>query len=208
MLLKPSHVLFYMDYFLLGKYIFYWMIFGLSHTILAFEGVKDKFPLKGRGYRIFYNIVATLIFLFVIVNVPSLSPYLFSMSQIEFWRKILAVTLFAVSGIFGILGLMAWNLLGFVGLKEEDDPLRTDGIYKISRHPVYTSAILAFFAFIVIDPNETTISWLLGAGGYFVVGSYFEEKKLLKVFKEYSEYRNKVGRFFPWRGTHFKTIAS
>ncbi len=112
--------------------------------------------------------------------------------------------LFFVSGmIILLIGILSWDLLGFIGLKPEDGPLRTGGIYRLSRHPVYTGGLLVFLSTLLVDINEASLSWVLGAGGYFVLGSIPEEGKLNGVFEEYKEYKRNVGRFFPWKRWHW-----
>ena len=80
--------------------------------------------------------------------------------------------------IITTFGLLRWNLLGFIGLAKEDDPLNTKGIYALSRHPVYSGFILIFLSTLIIEISSNSLSWLFGGGGYFLFGSIFEEKKL------------------------------
>ncbi len=73
-----------------------------------------------------------------------------------------------------------------------------DGIYKYLRHPLYGSLTWMFFAGGMIYNN-----WAVMAANAFVFIPFMvyrakqEETLLMEQFKEYKEYREKTGMFFP-----------
>jgi len=72
-----------------------------------------------------------------------------------------------------------------------------NGMYSYLRHPLYTSLIWMFTGacFVYLNYLALISVWLI-----FVPFMYYrakqEEKLLMAEFKEYQEYRNKVGMFF------------
>ena len=195
-----------MDFVLLIQGLLPWVIFGALHSFLATNSWKESFPLKGQSYRIFYNFVSTISLLGVFYFIPPPEFELESLSNVSIIQFAIFLLFATLSIIFGILGLRAWDILGFLGLRQENGNLNTGGIYTISRHPVYTAALLGLLAINVIMPSIPNFAFLLGMGGYFVLGTIPEEKKLSRFFEGYDDYRKKVGRFFPWRKSHFRQL--
>lgn len=75
--------------------------------------------------------------------------------------------------------------------------LKVVGAYKWARHPIYTGVILAFLGFAIIADSGYK---LIVAGFLFLLfyfKSQYEEQRLLVMFPEYQEYKQKTGRFFP-----------
>lgn len=198
------------DWILVFEYMGYWLLFGVSHTLLTLEGFKKVVPLNGRAYRIFYNVVAAGILFFIFTKIPSITSVIVSgiSGESETTMKLLFYLLAGLGIIVAGLGVLSWDILGFLGLTKEDGPLKTKGIFGLSRHPVYSGILLLFLSALVLEFNPTTISWFFGAGGYFIVGTIPEEKKLNGFFTEYQDYRLNVGRFFPWKNRHFNYIKN
>ena len=76
--------------------------------------------------------------------------------------------------------------------------LVTKGVYKIVRHPLYASLIWMFYAGAIIYFNW--VAFLLNTF-IFIPFMYYrakqEENLLTKQFKNYKQYQNNVGMFFP-----------
>lgn len=82
--------------------------------------------------------------------------------------------------------------------KNTTDQLITSGIYKIIRHPIYTSFKMALIATLLIFPNIYFL--LIGALAFlgFTFIALLEEDFLRKHFgKTYESYLKKTGRFYP-----------
>jgi len=79
----------------------------------------------------------------------------------------------------------------------EDQRLVTSGVYRLVRHPLYASLIWMFFGASLAYEN---LAALLANALIFVPFMAYrarqEEKLLLKEFREYAEYRQRVGMFF------------
>ena len=82
------------------------------------------------------------------------------------------------------------------GTPKEDTSLTTDGVFRLSRNPMYVGVYATIIASSLYTLNPVVI--LLGA---FVAGVHHsivlaEEKHMKKVFsREYSEYCNRVRRY-------------
>lgn len=111
--------------------------------------------------------------------------------------------------IFIIIYLIgtAFNLLGryYLGhnwgnnvIIYKNHTLVNEGVYKVVRHPLYASIIWMIYSVGVMCQNYLVI--ILNTI-IFIPFMYYrakqEEKELVKEFKEYEDYRKRVGMFFP-----------
>ncbi|MFN7037866.1 MAG: methyltransferase family protein, partial [Bellilinea sp.] len=72
----------------------------------------------------------------------------------------------------------------------------TWGLYRWVRHPLYTCSLLFLWLMPVMSWNLLALN--LGVTLYFIIGSRFEEDKLLDEFGEaYAEYRRRTPAFLP-----------
>ena len=99
----------------------------------------------------------------------------------------------------GILFIIAFGNLGTslrVGLPEQETVLKTTGIFRFSRNPLYMSVYLICLASLMYYPNQVNL--VLVAYGIFVHHRIIlgEEKFLTEKFgSQWEEYRKKVGRY-------------
>ena len=78
------------------------------------------------------------------------------------------------------------------------EPLTTRGVNSYVRHPLYTAMFLMFWGRAFDEAALMTAVW---ATLYLVIGTRFEERKLLQIYGEdYARYSAAVPRFFPVRG--------
>jgi protein-S-isoprenylcysteine O-methyltransferase Ste14 len=75
--------------------------------------------------------------------------------------------------------------------------LVTSGVFKISRHPIYTGILIFMFSISLWlgDGYKLSISLLTLTVFYFK--SSYEESLLEATFKDYKIYKRKTGRFLP-----------
>ncbi|GAB4495075.1 MAG: isoprenylcysteine carboxylmethyltransferase family protein [Anaerolineales bacterium] len=182
-------------------------LYGVLHSLMASHTAKNAFrrafgERAFRWYRLLFSLLGGVLFLPILALLAVLpnrtlysipSPWL-----AVFWMVQL-----------GGLALGAWSLAvtdvwTFIGAKQPfappDAPLEKlviSGPYRWVRHPMYTASLL-FLWFV----PQMTANWLalsLGTTLYFIIGGYFEERKLLAQFGEdYARYRAQTPMLIPF----------
>jgi len=177
------------------------LLFALTHSLFASEWCKQwfyRFGMTSQHYRLLYSLFAvalTIGWLFYIYQLPDSSLY-----RIEGWQNglMLAVQL---SGLgIALYSLKSFDAGLFLGLKSahgEPEPFHERGIYRHVRHPMYTGVMLALLASPVQSINSLNLA--LSICCYFVSGSWFEERRMLKAHPQYADYIMRVPAFLPWR---------
>jgi len=75
------------------------------------------------------------------------------------------------------------------------DRLETGGLYGWVRHPMLSGGLLFL---LTSGPSRNNLAFLVMYLLYMVLGGWFEERRLLRVFgDEYARYRREVGAFVP-----------
>lgn len=183
--------------------------YGALHSLLASRRAKDLArrafgPAADRGYRLVYNIVATVTLLPVLA-VPALDPGPVLYRIPWPWRG-LTLAGQGLALLLLLLALRQTDTAAFLGLRQLADPepppsrLVVGGLYRWVRHPLYSAAML--FLWLTPVMTASLLALNLGLTVYFYIGSLFEERKLLAEFgPAYAEYRRQVPRFLPrpWR---------
>jgi protein-S-isoprenylcysteine O-methyltransferase Ste14 len=183
--------------------------YGALHSLLASNPVKQVFrralgQTSDRFYRLFFNIVGGLTFLPVLA-IAALDP---GQTLYQLTRPWVLLTsagqVLAVILLF--LGLMQTDSLHFLGLRQlvhpeasEPSKLVINGLYCHVRHPLYTAGLL----FIWLTPVMTTsvLALNLGLTLYIIVGSIFEERRLVSEFGQaYIDYQSRVPWLIPMPG--------
>jgi protein-S-isoprenylcysteine O-methyltransferase Ste14 len=177
--------------------IFALAIWGLVHSFLASHAAKD-FARRSFGagfmrlYRLAYNIFSVTSFLPVLWLVAALPDQ--NLYSVPSPWKYLMIFGQGLAALCLLIAVFQTDLFYFVGLRQllfaEDKPgsLVTDGFYKLVRHPIYTFSLF----FLWLNPNMTvnSLTFYVGATLYFLIGAYFEERKLLREFGSvYAEYK-------------------
>jgi protein-S-isoprenylcysteine O-methyltransferase Ste14 len=79
--------------------------------------------------------------------------------------------------------------------------LECGGVHKIVRHPLYLGTVLVLWSVFLFFPSLTNLLACIMITLYVVVGSYFEERKLVQIFgKEYKIYQQNIPMFVPGIG--------
>lgn len=186
-----------------------WFTFGLGHSLFASEPVKARLaPLLGPWYRLAYNGFALL----HLAGVWAVGWWLFAPNEAfpyPDWARwsLKGVYILGWGGfLYGLTGYDLGRLMGtaqlrnhFKGITEpEDEPLRTDGLHRYVRHPLYAGGFLIIWGRVGSEFDLAVAVW---ASLYLVVGTVFEERKLLRLYGDaYADYRAKVPAVLPWRG--------
>ena len=176
-------------------------LWGLVHSILASNFAKDMIG-NASFYRLGYNIFAAVSFLPILVLMRTLpdqpvyqvpAPW----SMVMLGGQILAALML-------LTAFLQTDSLSFVGLrqlfeKEKSGQLVTRGLYRIVRHPLYTFGLL--FIWLTSTGTQNSLTVYIGATIYTLVGTHFEERKLLREFGEaYAEYKRKTPMLIPGLG--------
>jgi methanethiol S-methyltransferase len=78
------------------------------------------------------------------------------------------------------------------------------GIHRVVRHPWYLGGILIVWAQELSLPAILVNAVIVG---YFIIGSFLEERKLVREFgNRYREYQQTVSMLFPWRWLKAKIL--
>lgn len=191
---------------------FFWIllagaIFGPIHSLLATIELKAKVEswLGEAGkkyYRFFYVVVAsltTLAYASLVVIFPDKLIY-----KIPFPYVILT-SLLEIGAIVGASRcVLDSRPMSFTGvdvllnpkLSAPDEKLVTSGFYRLMRHPIYTFSLVTLWLSPIMTWN--LLALFLGITAYMLIGSWFEEQKLLRQFGEaYAEYQKKTPAFIP-----------
>ena len=212
-------------YNLAGKYkmiryitlILLWGAWCFLHSFLITPAVTrfvQKYLRKAyRYYRIIYNFIALVSLIPVVI-------YSFSIKRgpVFYWegpfRIIQGILIFSALFLF-IGGAKQYDLASFIGIRQirensncsilnDDCRLNATGILGIVRHPWYSGGILIVWA---RNLDMSAIVTSLVISGYFLIGAFLEERKLLSEFgEEYSDYQQHVSMLFPlkWLGQKWK----
>lgn len=115
----------------------------------------------------------------------------------NWWVKIIGTIMIITGAIINILGrrYLGQNWANHIKIYD-NHTLITTGVYKICRHPLYSSIMLMLFGGSVVFGNWLTA--ILTAGVFIPMMNYRakqEEQMLIQKFLEYKEYMKKTRRF-------------
>ena len=186
-------------------------LFGYTHSLLASEKIKIRFK-KIFGeliafYRLLYNLFS-LVSIYLIYEY-SPKPYIIIYDMPNPYDLIALIPqALSLAGVFWAFKYICFQeFLGLDQIKrffgkryttelDEEFTLRIEGPYRYSRHPVYFFSITLLLFRPVMDLFY--LAFFVCIVAYFYIGSYYEEKKLVRQFGEvYENYRNEVPRIFP-----------
>jgi len=122
-----------------------------------------------------------------------------------FWRDgiIVPVWMFYCGVVLMTLGFgVALLATGFLGWRQAfgvKEGLRTDGLFSVSRHPVYVATWFAMAGWSLILPNTAVLIVLAQWALIYLIAIFLEERWLHKEFGiEYQDYTKSVPRFLGW----------
>lgn len=148
-----------------------------------------KIPLKDIIFVV-VQILLIIAFTFEIESMKIIFPGLL------FW---LGVLLFILGALVTIVAVFYLN----INLSPFPSPLPgakliETGMYRFARHPIYSGLTLAFFGYAIISDSGYKLFIATCLFLLFYFKSIYEEERLIEQFPNYSEYKNRTGRFFPW----------
>jgi protein-S-isoprenylcysteine O-methyltransferase Ste14 len=189
-------------------------LYGFIHSILASEKVKIIFR-KTFGnliafYRIGYNVFALVGLYFIWDLAPHPALQIYKLPQ-PYEYLVLIPQLLSLIGMIWCFKYISFK--EFIGLNQidrylkneyseteldENYTLRIEGPYKFSRHPIYFFSIM--FLMFRVEMNLFYLTMFMSFTAYFYIGSYYEEKKMVRLFgDDFKNYQKKVPRIFPYK---------
>jgi protein-S-isoprenylcysteine O-methyltransferase Ste14 len=195
------------------RVILAWTAFAVFHSLTVSKRYEDM-AQRAMGERAFaayhrllftaYSFVAFLLVVLYLRTVPDRPLY-----RLEGGVRLLFYAAQACGA--ALLLWTPWDVKEFLGIRQwkrqregnPPEPGRNDRLfskkaYGLVRHPLYLgiSAVLAF------QPVQTRNSFLsvVLIVLYFYVGTFFEERRMVRTFgEEYRKYQKRVPRFLPVR---------
>ncbi len=185
--------------------IFAWLLFGITHSVLAAGVIKRIAINKMKGsykyYRFMYSVLATVILVLVIdVHVSTPSVFIWQPPLIQ---EILSVALI-ISGLAIMIACTRKYFMDLSGIdailgKIRPLVLQTGGMHKYVRHPLYSGTLLFVWAIFLYAPYWHNLISCVCITLYTLVGMYFEEKKLVVEYGDaYITYQKTVPGLVPF----------
>jgi methanethiol S-methyltransferase len=187
-------------------------IYGFIHSILASQRVKLLFK-KTFGkliafYRLIFNVFSVVGLYLIWDLAPHPSLQIYKLPQ-PYDYLVLIPQFISLIGIIWCFKYVCFK--EFLGLTQidrylkneysddelnENYTLRIEGPYKYSRHPIYFFSII--FLLLRAEMDLFYLTMFISFTAYFYFGSYYEEKKMVRLFgDDYRNYQKKTPRIFP-----------
>lgn len=186
--------------------ILYWTLFGVVHSVLAMRAWKAWMQTRlgkyFRYYRFTYSIISLLLLVWVLYFQFSLPGN--AIWEVPLFLRILAGILTA-GGITIMMVSMRKYFFTHSGIDVffQQTPssisLQTTGLHSIVRHPLYTGTLLMVWSLWFLFPTWGNLTGCLMITLYTVIGTVFEERKLLQDFGDaYAQYQRRVPMLLPF----------
>jgi methanethiol S-methyltransferase len=184
---------------------FAWLLYGAIHSLMASSFFKDFMSkILGKNYR-FYRLIYNLIAFASLIPVLILQ---FSVEKTSLWQvsdyeQVIGKFICVWGVIFIATALQGYDLGEFSGfdLANDNKPqeLKTDGLLKYMRHPIYFGILLLVWGLFIADASTRNLTGAIAVTIYLLVGIYFEEKKLVETYGEaYQNYQKQVAMLIPF----------
>ncbi|MEE9552814.1 MAG: isoprenylcysteine carboxylmethyltransferase family protein [candidate division Zixibacteria bacterium] len=184
-------------------------VFAIQHSVMARQGFKKMWtkivpePAERSTYVLLSSLALFLLYWQwqpmqgVIWSVENPTGALFLQGLFWLGWVIVLLSTFMIDH-FDLFGLRQVydNLLGKA---TPQIVFKSPALYKIVRHPIYMGFMIAFWATPVMTVGHFVFAFATTA--YMVVGVWFEERDLVRIYgAEYENYRKQVRMFVPLPG--------
>ena len=187
----------------------FWLIFtialwGMMHSLLASMRFKDFIrDMLGVGFMKFYRLLYNF---FAMISITPVLVLMITLPDENVYRvpapwSYLMLAGQALSLLLLFIAMIQFDIFFFTGLRqlieeEKRGNLVTSGFYRSVRHPLYTFALLILWLSPSMSLNSLIVFSSLTI--YILIGIYFEERKLLRVFgQQYVDYKSRTPMLVP-----------
>jgi protein-S-isoprenylcysteine O-methyltransferase Ste14 len=112
------------------------------------------------------------------------------------WLGVVSTTVSVIAFALAVYGLL--YLRRSLSIIPEVRRLVTGGPYRVVRHPLYASEILAACAFVMVNPAALAVAVLAPFIAIQLVRSRFEERLLTRAYPHYVDYARRTPRLIPF----------
>ncbi|MEX0996700.1 MAG: isoprenylcysteine carboxylmethyltransferase family protein [Flavobacteriaceae bacterium] len=140
-------------------------------------------------------------FVYVLIQLILFALFLFEIRILQFsipkYIESLSIALLLLSIIFLLVAFLQLNkYLSPFPTPVKNSKLITNGVFAISRHPIYTAIIVGTLSLGILLGSGYKVVLAVVFMFFFYFKTNYEEKKLEEQFPEYKDYKKKTGRFF------------
>lgn len=120
---------------------------------------------------------------------------------VPMWLRVLGWSgMLAGVGVMVLAGTALGRGLTAVPIPNAHAELRTGGLYRVVRHPIYTGLLLASGSYVVAGGNGWRAVAFIALVVLLTVKARWEEVRLTRRFAGYPQYASRTPRFVPgWR---------
>lgn len=195
----------YVDLCILAILVAAWCVLHSGMISISWtDYLQKRLGSKFRFYRLFFNLTALLTLVPVVLFATSVrAQVIFAWTG---YARIFQLTLLCIAFLLLFLGGRHYDASQLIGIKQirdgnssklisDKNEFDTSGILGITRHPWYLAVILLIWAR-QLDISVIVVNIILTI--YLIVGTYLEEKKLIREFGDkYRTYQKKVSMLIP-----------
>ena len=183
-------------------------LFGVQHSIMARKWFKDFFAsyFPKAIERSTFILVSGLLLFFLVIQWQPMGGVIWDVSS-NMTANYIAYTLFFAGWSILFISTFLINHADFFGLRQvyfeitnkpyKELNFKAIGFYKYMRHPIYFGGMLGLWATPVM--TVTHLVFAIGLSAYFIIGTLFEEKDLMKEFGNiYTQYAATTPKYIPF----------
>ena len=199
--------IYYMKYTTLVVLITAWCVLHSAMiSVSVTEYLRKRLGSTFRFYRLFFNVVSALTLIPVVLYASSTRTE--PIFRWDGYMQIIQIFLLGTAAVLFFLGAYRYDAGQLLGLKQiregatnkgvtDAGKLDTSGVLSIVRHPWYLATILLIWSR-QLDISAILVNAILTC--YLIIGTYLEEKKLIREFGEnYRAYQRKVSMLIPYK---------